>query len=108
MVFTFLKARGVQVGSSLVEADKLGLAQDLEQQAELRGVELLLPSDVVVADRFAADADTRIVPFDAIPEGWMVRAHIASDSQSLSSVGLLHACADMPSKRTISSRLQAK
>ena len=73
MVFTFLRARGLEVGSSLVEEDKLGLAMDLEQQAAMRGVELLLPSDVIIADRFAADANSRTVPIDAIPKGWMVR-----------------------------------
>lgn len=74
MVFTFLKARGLEVGASLVEEDKLGLALDLEQQADLKGVQLLLPSDVVVANKFAADAETKVVPFDAIPAGWMVSA----------------------------------
>ena len=73
MVFTFLRAQGLQTGSSLVEVDKLGLAMDLVQQAEAHGVQLLLPSDVVIADRFAYDAESRNVPVDAIPEGWMVR-----------------------------------
>ncbi|KAK9811997.1 hypothetical protein WJX73_007131 [Symbiochloris irregularis] len=71
MVFTFLKARGISVGSSLVEEDKLGLALDLEQQAEIKGVQLLLPTDVVIADRFAADAEARVVSVNAIPDGWM-------------------------------------
>ena len=71
MVFTFYKARGLSVGKSLVEDDKLELARELEATAKARGVELLLPTDVVVADRFAADAASRTVPVDAIPEGWM-------------------------------------
>ena len=71
MVFTFYKARGLKVGKSLVEDDKLELAGELEATAKARGVELLLPSDVVVADRFAADAASRTVAIDGIPEGWM-------------------------------------
>ncbi|MXY19279.1 MAG: phosphoglycerate kinase, partial [Synechococcus sp. SB0664_bin_36] len=71
MVFTFYKARGLTVGKSLVEDDKLELARELEAAAKAKGVELLLPTDVVVADRFAADANHRTVPVDAIPEGWM-------------------------------------
>ena len=71
MVFTFLKARGLEVGSSLVEEDKLDLAKELEAKAKAAGVELILPSDVVVADAFAADANTQTVSVDAIPDGWM-------------------------------------
>lgn len=71
MVFTFYKARGLPVGNSLVEDDKLELARELEATARARGVELLLPTDVVAADRFAADANHRTVPIDGIPEGWM-------------------------------------
>ena len=82
-MFTFLRARGLEVGASLVEEDKLGLAIDLEQQAQIKGVELLLPSDVIVADRFAADAQTRTVPIDAIPSGWMVRTHIILSSMHI-------------------------
>ena len=71
MIFTFYKARGLAVGKSLVEDDKLELARELEATARTRGVELLLPTDVVVADRFAADAASRTVSVNAIPEGWM-------------------------------------
>lgn len=71
MIFTFYKARGLNVGTSLVEDDKLELAKELEAQAKAKGVELLLPSDVVVADRFAADARSQVVPVEAIPAGWM-------------------------------------
>jgi len=71
MVFTFLKARGYNVGSSLVELDQLDLARRLEQVAAEKGVKLYLASDVVVADKFAADAATQIVSIDNIPEGWM-------------------------------------
>merc|ERR1712146_232939 len=61
MVFTFLKARGVPVGSSLVENDQLDLARKLERIAKEKSVELFLASDVVVADAFSADANTRVV-----------------------------------------------
>jgi len=71
MVFTFYKARGLPVGQSLVEEDKLELARELEATAKAKGVELLLPTDVVVADRFAADAASQTVPVTAIPDGWM-------------------------------------
>jgi phosphoglycerate kinase len=71
MIFTFYKARGLSVGKSLVEEDKLELAKSLEAKAKERGVDLLLPTDVVVADNFAADADSRTVSIEAIPDGWM-------------------------------------
>merc|ERR1719359_1222032 len=71
MVFTFLKARGYSVGSSLVEDDQLELATKLEAIAKEKGVELFLASDVTVADAFAADANTQVVDIDAIPDGWM-------------------------------------
>jgi len=71
MIFTFYKARGMSVGGSLVEEDKLDLAKKLEAKAKEKGVEFLLPTDVVVADKFAADANTQIVSVDDIPDGWM-------------------------------------
>lgn len=71
MIFTFYKARGLSVGKSLVEEDKLELAKTLEAKAKEKGVELLLPTDVVVADNFAPDANAQTVSVDAIPEGWM-------------------------------------
>jgi phosphoglycerate kinase len=71
MIFTFYKARGLKVGNSLVEDDKLDLARALEAKAKERGVEFLLPTDVVVADKFAADANVQIVNVNSIPDGWM-------------------------------------
>ena len=71
MVFTFYKARGLNVGSSLVEDDKLDLAKDLEAKAKEAGVEFLLPTDIVVADKFDANANSKVVPASEIPEGWM-------------------------------------
>ncbi|MEL7353138.1 MAG: phosphoglycerate kinase [Cyanobacteria bacterium J06649_5] len=71
MIFTFYKARGMNVGSSLVEEDKLELAKKLEAKAKEKGVEFLLPTDVVLADKFAADANTQTVSVNDIPDGWM-------------------------------------
>ena len=71
MVFTFLKARGVSTGASLVEDDQLELATKLEGIAKEKGVELFLAKDVVVADKFAADAANKVVNIDSIPDGWM-------------------------------------
>merc|ERR1711998_106833 len=71
MVFTFLKARGLEVGNSLVEEDKLELAKDLERIAKEKGVELILPSDVVLADAFSAEANTQVAEIASIPAGWM-------------------------------------
>jgi phosphoglycerate kinase len=71
MVFTFLKARGLETGSSLVEEDQLELATKLEAMAKEKGIDFILPSDVIVADKFAADAATQVVTIDKIPDGWM-------------------------------------
>jgi len=71
MIFTFFKARGMSVGNSLVENDKLELAQSLEAKAKEKGVELLFPSDVIIADNFAEDANTQTVTVENIPNGWM-------------------------------------
>ena len=71
MIFTFYKARGLNVGKSLVEEDKLELAKTLEVKAKERGVALLLPTDVVVADSFSADANAQTVSVENIPDGWM-------------------------------------
>lgn len=69
MANTFLKAQGYEVGASLVEDDKLELARDLRQRA---GKKLVLPTDVVVADAFAADAKHRTVAIDQVPAGWRI------------------------------------
>ncbi|XP_047316124.1 phosphoglycerate kinase, cytosolic [Impatiens glandulifera] len=71
MIFTFYKAQGYAVGSSLVEDDKLDLATTLIEKAKAKGVSLLLPTDVVVANKFAPDADSKLVPASDIPDGWM-------------------------------------
>ena len=71
MAYTFLKAQGGQIGNSLLEADKLSLANELLTSASVKGVEILLPKDSVIADDFAPDAATKVVESDTIPEGWM-------------------------------------
>ncbi|MEO8415667.1 MAG: phosphoglycerate kinase, partial [Ginsengibacter sp.] len=71
MAYTFLKAQGKEIGSSLCEEDKLDLANEIVAQAKEKNVVIHLPVDSVVADRFAADADTKIVENDHIDKGWM-------------------------------------
>jgi phosphoglycerate kinase len=71
MAYTFFKAMGGNIGNSLVEADKLDLAKELIQKAKGMGVELHLPIDSIVADKFDANANTSIANNTGIPEGWM-------------------------------------
>ena len=71
MIFTFYKARGLDVGKSLVEEDKLELAKNLEAKAKEKGVELLLPSDVVLANEFSPNAESKIAEIDSISGDWM-------------------------------------
>jgi phosphoglycerate kinase len=71
MVFTFLAALGHEVGTSLLEADHIESCKAVLAQAAERGVELVLPTDIVVAPRFAADAPPTVVAANAIPEGHM-------------------------------------
>ncbi|MCR9253509.1 MAG: phosphoglycerate kinase [bacterium] len=71
MSYTFFKALGGQIGSSLVEEDKLDLAKELITKAKEKGVNLQLPKDSVAADAFSNDAATQVVDNYSIPEGWM-------------------------------------
>ena len=71
MTFTFLKARGGKIGSSLVEDDYLELAKQLEEKAKAKGVKLIIGSDVVAGDKFSNDANTQICPANDIPDGWL-------------------------------------
>ncbi|UYZ64749.1 phosphoglycerate kinase [Hymenobacter weizhouensis] len=71
MAYTFAKAQGGSIGSSLLEADKQELALSLIEKAKAKGVNLVLPTDSVIADKFANDAQTRVAPNDQIPDGWM-------------------------------------
>lgn len=60
MIFTFYKAQGLSVGTSLVEDDRLDLAASLLAMAKEKGISLMLPTDIVIADKFAADASTQV------------------------------------------------
>ena len=71
MVFTFLKARGLKTGTSLVEEDKIDLARELEAKAKAKGIKFILPTDVILADKFSADANTKVSSVTSIPDGWM-------------------------------------
>ncbi|MGI6587250.1 MAG: phosphoglycerate kinase [Peptococcia bacterium] len=72
MANNFLKAQGYEVGASKLETEKLALASKLLQQAEAMGVKVVLPQDVVVAKEFSAEAEAKVVPVEAIPEGMMI------------------------------------
>lgn len=71
MAYTFFKAMGGNIGNSLLEADKLDLANELIKKAKELGVNLMLPIDSVIADAFSNDANTQICMNTSIPEGWM-------------------------------------
>ena len=82
MVFTFLKAKGYEVGSSLLEDDQVDTVKGYIQTAQEKGVELVLPTDIVVADEFKADSPHEVVAADAMPAGRM-GLDIGPDSQKL-------------------------
>ena len=69
---TFIKARGGEIGDSLVEDDFLDLARDILEETASLGVPVLLPSDVVVADVFAADAEKKTIPVGEVSAGWRI------------------------------------
>ena len=71
MGYTFLRAQGYEIGTSLLDAERIELARQLLVEAEQQGVKFLLPVDLVIADRFAADAKTRIVSISEVPADWM-------------------------------------
>ncbi|MBQ4288486.1 MAG: phosphoglycerate kinase [Clostridia bacterium] len=71
MANTFLAAEGIDMKNSLVDADSIEIAKDLLKKAKLRGVKVLLPSDVVAADKFDNEAKTVMVPVENIPDGYM-------------------------------------
>ncbi|HLI88284.1 MAG TPA: phosphoglycerate kinase [Ktedonobacteraceae bacterium] len=72
MANTFLKAEGNEIGDSLYEEGKLDVARNLLAQARQRGIGFLLPVDVVIADRFAADANHKVVASNQVPAGWRI------------------------------------
>ncbi len=61
MIFTFYKAQGLKVGASVVEEDKLDITTSLIKKAKAKGVSLLLPIDVVIVDKFAPDANSKVL-----------------------------------------------
>lgn len=71
MAYTFMKARGGKIGNSLCEEDRLATALEILQKATAKNVSIHLPEDSIIADKFAADANTQTCPSDAIPDGWM-------------------------------------
>ncbi|MCB0512027.1 MAG: phosphoglycerate kinase, partial [Bacteroidetes bacterium] len=71
MAYTFFKAQGGQIGNSLVEEDKLELALEILEQAKQKGVQIILPEDSVIADKFDNEAQTQIANNFNIPEEWM-------------------------------------
>ena len=71
MAYTFVKAQGGEIGTSLLEADKMDYALEMIRKAKDRGVKLLLPVDTMAGDQFAADCARKVVPTNAIPADWM-------------------------------------
>lgn len=71
MVYTFFLAKGIAVGNSLIEEDRVEMARDTLKTLEAAGVKVMLPVDHVEADAFSADANIKVVPLDGIEDGWM-------------------------------------
>ncbi|MCD8740434.1 phosphoglycerate kinase [Mucilaginibacter roseus] len=71
MAYTFVKAKGGEIGTSLLEADKLDLANELVEKAKAKGVNLILPTDCIVADKFDNNAQTAVSPNNTIKSDWM-------------------------------------
>jgi phosphoglycerate kinase len=71
MAYTFMKAMGGTIGNSLCEDDRLDTAKAILEKAAAKGVNIHLPSDSIIADKFASDANTSVSPSNAIPNGWM-------------------------------------
>ena len=70
MAYTFLKAKGYEIGDSLLDAEKIDYCKEMMEKAEKMGKQLLLPIDTVIADKFDAEAETKVVASNAIPAGW--------------------------------------
>lgn len=71
MAYTFFKALGHSIGTSLCEDDKVELAKEMMEKAEKKGIKFLIPIDNVVATEYSADAEWKVVDSDEIPDGWM-------------------------------------
>ncbi len=93
MANTFLKAQGLEIGDSLFEDSKLDAARELIARARQRKLKFLLPTDVVIADAFAADANYKVVPQNQVPDGWRIMDigpkaveafnHVLADAQTI-------------------------
>ncbi|MEE6453147.1 phosphoglycerate kinase [Gottfriedia acidiceleris] len=70
LAYTFLKAKGYEIGKSLLEEDKIDLANEFMQKAEAKGVKFYMPIDAIIADKFGEDANTQEVDIDSIPADW--------------------------------------
>ena len=70
MAYTFLKAKGMSVGNSLLEEEKILMAKELMEKAKAAGVNLMLPFDLVIAKEFSNDAERKVVPDSGIEDGW--------------------------------------
>ncbi len=71
MSYTFLKSQGYEIGDSLLEEDKIEVAKKILEDAQKKGIKILLPLDIVVADKFSEDANAKVVDSKNIPSGWM-------------------------------------
>ncbi|MDE1192104.1 MAG: phosphoglycerate kinase [Arachidicoccus sp.] len=89
MAYTFFKALGGNIGNSLCEEDRLSTAKELLKKAEEKGVCIHLPSDSIIANKFAEDAETSSSPSNNIPDGWM-GLDIAEDAQNAFTNVILH------------------
>ena len=107
MIFTFYKARGFPVGASMVEDTQTDLAKQLVSKAAEKGIKLLLPTDIIVADKYAADAQTQVVSADQIPEGWMVRPSFSSPASSRPSCSSSATSSPAPSSPASCSKMRA-
>ena len=71
MAYTFMKSLGYSIGTSICEDDKVEMAKDMMAKAKEKGVTFLIPEDTVIADKYDANAESKIVPSDSIPDDWM-------------------------------------
>ena len=71
MAYTFMKSLGYSIGTSICEDDKVEMAKDMMAKAKEKGVAFLIPEDTVIADKYDANAEAKIVPADSIPDDWM-------------------------------------
>jgi phosphoglycerate kinase (EC 2.7.2.3) len=82
LAYTFVKAKGYEIGKSLLEEDKIELAKSFMEKAKEKGVKFYMPVDAVVAKEFAEDAESKVVPIDQIPADWQA-LDIGSETRKL-------------------------